>query len=235
MPWYLKVQSHFSRCHFFALLACTFPLCPTTSIQKPLGNKGNHPSNHLEASKKQPQATKGPQEITSIIHSLCFFLCHNLGILPQNLQWYSRIGVKFSPHQISPFQILHIPNFPLPSDCPVRGGVRHWISSDSSNRPLIKWQIVDVNPVTYGAGAVELLYIIQNDPSSKANFESALNTFGFTRGAAVTVATPVCVCRGLGMGGDRLCAGCGRACTQRPCPPPPPANRAWGRRAVGGA
>jgi len=65
------------------------------------------------------------------------------------------------------------------------------VAADSSNRPLIKWQIVDVNPVTYGAGAVELLYIIQNDPSSKANFESALNTFGFTRGAAVTVATPV--------------------------------------------
>ena len=54
-----------------------FPLCPTTSIEKPPQNKGNRP----KASKKQPQPTKGPQGITTTIHGLCLFLCHSLGIL----------------------------------------------------------------------------------------------------------------------------------------------------------
>ena len=42
---------------------------------------------------------------------MCLFLCHNLGILHQILLWNLRIGAKFSGHQISPFQISHIPNF----------------------------------------------------------------------------------------------------------------------------
>ena len=89
-----------------ALLACTLPLCPTTSIRKPPGNKYNHPSNHLEASKKQSQPTKGPEEMATIIHGLCVFLYHSLGIWYQILRWYSRIGVKFSPH----FRNVAIPN-----------------------------------------------------------------------------------------------------------------------------
>ena len=34
--------------------------------------------------------------------------------LYQILQWYPGIGAELSPHQISPFQISHAPNFPLP-------------------------------------------------------------------------------------------------------------------------
>ena len=46
VPWYLKVGSHFSRCHFFALSACAF-----------LGVPNNK---HPEASRKQEQPSKQP-------------------------------------------------------------------------------------------------------------------------------------------------------------------------------
>jgi hypothetical protein len=41
--------------------------------------------------------------MTTTIHGLCFFLCHSVGIWYQTLQWLLKPGIKFSPHQISPF------------------------------------------------------------------------------------------------------------------------------------
>ena len=83
---------------------------------------------HPDASKKYEQPSKQPsrslQETTATtqrptgntttIRGLCFFLCHSLGILYQILQWYLKIGVKFSLCQILAFKISHIPNFRLP-------------------------------------------------------------------------------------------------------------------------
>ena len=37
-------------------------------------------------------------------------MCHNLGILYQEFQWYLRIETKFSADQFLPFQILHASN-----------------------------------------------------------------------------------------------------------------------------
>ena len=78
------------------------------------GNACQQPPLKGEASKKHPQPTKGPWEITTIIHGLSFFLWPILGILYQLLQWYLRIGVNFSLGQSWPFQISHGPNFPFP-------------------------------------------------------------------------------------------------------------------------
>ena len=47
--------------------------------------------------------------MTTTIYGLCFFLCHHRGILSPILPRYFRIGVKFSLHQISPFQVSHVP------------------------------------------------------------------------------------------------------------------------------
>ena len=47
------------------------------------------------------------------VHSLSL-LCHNLGIVHQISQWYLTIGANFSPHQILPFQISHVPTPPPP-------------------------------------------------------------------------------------------------------------------------
>ena len=55
--------------------------------------------------------------MTNTIHGPWFFLWHRLGILYQILHWYFKIGGKFSPHQISPFLISHVPNFPFPGIC----------------------------------------------------------------------------------------------------------------------
>ena len=70
MPWYFKVQSHFSSV-IFSALGIHISICPTASIQNPKGNESNHPSNHLEASKKQLQPTKGSQEITTVYACSC--------------------------------------------------------------------------------------------------------------------------------------------------------------------
>ena len=115
MPRHLEVRDH-----FLALLAHTFPLCPTTSLQKPPENMRNYQSNRPEASRKQPQPTTGSSEMQppfvvyasscAIISELCTKFCS--GIL--------RIGAKFSPHQIS-----HIPN------CPLRYQLAHLQSHDS--------------------------------------------------------------------------------------------------------
>ena len=50
-------------------------------------------------------------------------LCHSLGILCQIVQWYLRSGPNFSPLQVSPFQLSHVPNPPgcglcTPLGCP---------------------------------------------------------------------------------------------------------------------
>ena len=39
----------------------------------------------------------------------CVFLCHDLEFLYQILPQYLRIRAKFPPHQVSPFQTLHVP------------------------------------------------------------------------------------------------------------------------------
>ena len=56
------------------------------------------------------QPTKGQQETTTAIRGLCLFLSHNPGTLYRMSQRYLRIGGKCSPHQISPFQMSHVPN-----------------------------------------------------------------------------------------------------------------------------
>ena len=78
-----------------ALLACAVPLCP-------------------RASGKSEQPTKGPWERTPTVPGLRLFLCRNLGIGTKLSQWHSKIGAKFSLHQLPPFQMSHVPNFPLP-------------------------------------------------------------------------------------------------------------------------
>ena len=63
MPRYLRVQSHFSRCHVFGLLACTVPLCPATkhpeatlqtTVWTPPRNNRNQPKARR---KQQPSFT----------------------------------------------------------------------------------------------------------------------------------------------------------------------------------
>ena len=67
------------------------------------------------------------------MHSLCL-LCHSLGILFHNFQYYFRMGANVYLPQVSPFQISHIPNSPateyfvdfssrlwFPSTWPVQG------------------------------------------------------------------------------------------------------------------
>ena len=80
----LEGPKPFSSVSFLALLACTFPLCPTTSLQKTAGSKNIHRSNYLEASKNnrnQPSAHRKPP-----------FTVPPSGDFVPNLQSYFRIG-----------------------------------------------------------------------------------------------------------------------------------------------
>ena len=70
-----------------------------------------------EAPREHQQPTKCPtgnDHHHSQAPSICLLLCRDLGILYHILQWYCSIGAKSSPHQISPFQMSHLPNPPPP-------------------------------------------------------------------------------------------------------------------------
>ena len=68
----------------------------------------------VHAAQTYPQHSKGnnSKHPKANILGVCLFLCYILGILYQILQRYLRVGAKFSPHRISPFQISHAPNPP---------------------------------------------------------------------------------------------------------------------------
>ena len=77
MPNYatvFEVRSHFSRFHVW--LSCM----RISIVSHTPGQQSNPPSSHPEASNKQQQPTKGPQEIRTTICGLCLFLCYKLGI-----------------------------------------------------------------------------------------------------------------------------------------------------------
>ena len=76
-----------------ALLACAVPLCP-------------------RAFGKSEQPTKGPWERTPTVPGLRLFLCRNLRIGTKLSQWNLNTLCQ-SLHQISPFQMSHVPNFLL--------------------------------------------------------------------------------------------------------------------------
>ena len=127
MPRHLKVRSHFSRCHFRRSLGAHShcaqhqasrslqEICATiqAAIQKPQRHNCNQPKAH--------------RKTTTTIHGLCFFLWPSLGVLYPILQWSSGSGATFSQHHISPFQIVHFPNFPLPGTGRLRQ--RGWVGT----------------------------------------------------------------------------------------------------------
>ena len=61
-----------------------------------------------------------PESMTATIQkptfALCACSCATIwSFCTKILQYYSRIGANFSPHQILPFQILHVPTPPPPA------------------------------------------------------------------------------------------------------------------------
>ena len=112
MPRHSKVQSPFLWCHLLRSWHAHFHGAQQQAFRSLQAIRATiQPSRSLQETTATNQRPVGNK---NIIHGLCFFLCHRLGILYQTLQWHSRIGVKFSAIQISPFQITRVPNFPPP-------------------------------------------------------------------------------------------------------------------------
>ena len=73
------------------------------------------------------------------IHGHCL-LGRNLGISCQMFRWYLKKNGAISPHQISPFQISHVPNQPPPLPPVLRVGLsldmaRGWLGLHSHKSP----------------------------------------------------------------------------------------------------
>ena len=103
-----------------APLACTFPLCPRTTLHRdPLAGE----LAPLQCVSREPPRNKGPQE-----HP------------PFTAQWCFRMGAKFSPHQISPFRIsFHVALLPW-----------HWFSFNAVSLAValsISWKRGSVRPL----------------------------------------------------------------------------------------
>ena len=96
--WHCNGRSHFSRCHsWHAHSHCACALCSGT--EKPRKRKRQHP-------------TKGPQQITTLIHGLSLFLCRNRRIRTTFCGGICELVANFSPPQSSPFHLSHVPNVP---------------------------------------------------------------------------------------------------------------------------